>query len=623
MLKKSMLWLYRSAIWFAGVMLSIILITALTIQFWIMPNIGQYKNTIAAFTSKTIKQKVVIGDIKASWRGINPHLSLSNIGIYDAENRLALQLKNTEASLSWLSIPLLDPHLDGFVIHSPELTIRRVASGEIYVAGISMGGESKPELPNWLLRQNAVEIRQAKITWLDEKRNAPPLSLNNFNLQLHSPLWRGLIKNHSFSISTIPSAGTYNPILVEGSFYGDDVSKTAEWDGNINLHIKNTNLAAFKHWIDYPIELQTGVGSTDVKAKFKNHKLQSVTGHVDVQKLQIQAMQDAAPVKLNQFSSNFNWENLSKFQLLGSAPALTGYKVSLDHFSASDVNGLNLKNLKADYSDTSSGKQSFNLKLASFNLTGLQKYLTLLPLPDTLQQHIAKTAPEGTLENLELYWEALNSKTLAYRVSSKFSHLSINAQEQLPGFNNLSGELNASQKGGQLIIRATNSKLDLKDMLRWPLPIDSLNGKISWDIKDKVTDINVIGLNISNAHLSGTLNASYQMDGIKGGFLDLSGKFDRGDAKYALHYYPIMLSEATLHWLDTSILAGHAEDINLKIKGRLADFPFTDSQNRPDPKLGIFKATAKISEAVLDYGNGWPLINKLGLNLLFEGKVWS
>ncbi len=296
MLKKSVLWLCRSVLWLTGVMLTIMLIAALTIHFWVMPNIGQYKHDIASFATKAAKQKVAIGDIKASWRGVNPHLSISNIDIFDAENRLALQLKNTDVSLSWLSIPMLEPRLDTLVIQSPELTIRRIASGEIFVAGISMSGESKPDLPNWLLRQNAVEINQAKIMWLDEKRNAPVLSLGSFNLQLHSPLWRGLVKNHSFKMSAIPSVGTLNPILADGNFYGDDISKTQEWDGYINLNLKNTNLAAFKTWVDYPIDIHTGIGSTSVKVKFKNHELQSVSSAVDIKYLQIQTSSGVLPV---------------------------------------------------------------------------------------------------------------------------------------------------------------------------------------------------------------------------------------------------------------------------------------------------------------------------------------
>ncbi|MEK9940209.1 MAG: hypothetical protein VW548_04505, partial [Methylotenera sp.] len=125
MLKKSLLWFWRLLLWLLAAVLVIMLIAAIAIQFWVMPNITQYKNTIADFAGKAIQQKVAIGDIKAGWSGINPHLQLSNIDIYDAQNRPALTLQKTDILISWLSLAMFEPHLAKLAIHAPELTIRR------------------------------------------------------------------------------------------------------------------------------------------------------------------------------------------------------------------------------------------------------------------------------------------------------------------------------------------------------------------------------------------------------------------------------------------------------------------------------------------------------------------
>ena len=126
MVKKSLLLVYRITFWLISIIISIAILAALAVQFLVFPNIDLYKEKIAAFASEASKQKVIIGNIKANWQGINPHLSLSNIDIYDAQNRPALQLKNTDLTLSWLSIPLFEPHLSELIIHTPELTIRRI-----------------------------------------------------------------------------------------------------------------------------------------------------------------------------------------------------------------------------------------------------------------------------------------------------------------------------------------------------------------------------------------------------------------------------------------------------------------------------------------------------------------
>ena len=110
------------------------------------------------------------------------------------------------------------------------------------------------------------------------------------------------------------------------------------------------------------------------------------------------------------------------------------------------------------------------------------------------------------------------------------------------------------------------------------------------------------------------------MNHIKGGYLDLVGKFGKGNAKYALFYYPITLGKETLNWLDTSILEGRIEDVNVIVKGNLTDFPYVSSNNQLNKKLGVFKVTAKVSDVLLEYGTGWPMIEGLGLDMLFEGK---
>ena len=619
MVKKSLLLVYRIAFWLVSIIISILLILAIAIQFLVFPNIDQFKEKIAAFASSAAKQKIVIGNIKADWQGFNPHLSLSNIDIYDAQNRPALQLKNTDLSLSWLSLALFEPHLADLIVREPELTIRRDVNGEIYVAGINLQGQSKPALPNWLLRQNKFEVRNAKVIWLDEMRGAPPLSLDKLNLQVVSPPWKSFIKNHQLTLSAVPSAGTNNPINVNANVYGNDISQTEEWHGSIEVQLKNTDIVAFKPWFNYatitqPIELQTGVGSAQILVKFANRQLQSINSSVTLNNVQMQLKATAEPVILNNLVGELNWKNAQDAQTF-----------DVNHLTLNTNNGLNLQNASGAYSKTPQGKESLNFKLAQLNLAFIKPYLLQLPLTTETLKQIVNLSPTGKLDAITLNWEGMQSVTKNYQVNAKFNGLGILAYEKIPGFNNLTGEITADQNTGKVTLHTQNAKLDFKEVLRWPIPADKLDGNIHWTVKgagtnSQQTKVQISNLTISNPHLSGSLDASYLMDGNKGGYLDLKGKFSKGNAKYALFYYPIMLGKDTLHWLDTSILAGRAENINVTVKGRLADFPFVDSKNNLDSQLGLFRVTAKVSDSVLEFGTGWPNVEGLGLDLLFEGK---
>jgi uncharacterized protein (TIGR02099 family) len=624
MVKKSLLWIYRTALWLLGIIVAIFVIAILAIQFYVFPNIDQYKDKIAAFASNAAKQKVVIGNIKAGWQGINPHLVVSNIDIYDAQNRPALQLNNTDVSVSWLSIPLLEPHLANFTIRSPELTIRRNANGDIYVAGISMQGESKPDLPNWLLRQTKLNVLNARVVWIDEMRGAPTLSLDNLNLQVYSPPWKSLIKNHRITLSALPSVGTFNPILINANVYGNDVSRIAQWHGSLEAKLKNANLAAFKPWFDYsafthPFDLQSGIGSTDTKIQFAKSQVQSVISSVALSNVQLKLKANTEPLVLNKLVGELDWKNTATEQ---------SFKVN--RLTLNTSNGLSLQDASGAYAQTKQGNQKLNFKLTHIDLAFIKPYLVQLPLPAEVVQKITNLSPTGKLDDASLTWEGKQSATTKYQLNSKFNNLSILAYEKIPGFNNLTGEIKANQHAGKITLHSQKAELDFKDVLRWPIPADTLEGDISWNTNDtpilskgtqgKHTEIKVSGLSISSPHLTGTINADYLMDGNKGGLLDLKGKFGKGNAKFAAFYYPNILDKTTLQWLDTSILAGRAEDINLIVKGRLDDFPFADSKNNLDPKLGLFRVTAKISNALLEFGTGWPVIEGLGLDLLFEGK---
>ena len=627
MVKKSLQWIYRSILWLMGISLIIGLIIAASIQFFLLPNIDQYKNTIAAYATKAAQQKVSIGGITAKWKGIHPQLSLLNVVFYDVQNRPALQLSNTQVTLSWLSIPMLEPHLAELTLNAPALIIRRNIMGEIFIAGIDINGASKPALPNWLLRQTKVAVTNANVVWLDEMRHAPALKLSQLNLEIISPPWKSLVKNHRIQFSALPSIGTKNPILINADVYGKDISRINEWHGNFTMQLKNTDIAAFKPWLDYPVDLQSGVGNAYAVVHFANHQVRSAVSQITLKNV-LMGLQNASKqnVTFTHLSGTFNWENLKNSLISGNHSMTSGSTFNAKDLIITTTNGLAIKNAALNFKEWTtkdlSQHYATDLSIEDIELAAFNPFWKELPLPENVLQQINRLSPTGNLKNLQIRWEGNPSAIEKYRLNTAFNGLNIHADEKIPGFSNLSGTIEADQRVGKLTLNTLNAKLDFKKILRHPIPADKLTGEINWEFQKaaKVTDFTIAKLHISNAHLAGTLNGRYVMDGIKGGYLDLKGKFDRGNAKYAPFYYPQTLNAETLHWLDSSIIAGQIENTQLIIKGRMADFPFVDGNNKPDNKLGLFRVSAKLTGGILDYGKGWPKLEGLATGLLFEGK---
>ncbi|MFA7317245.1 MAG: YhdP family protein [Sulfuricella sp.] len=119
---------------------------------------------------------------------------------------------------------------------------------------------------------------------------------------------------------------------------------------------------------------------------------------------------------------------------------------------------------------------------------------------------------------------------------------------------------------------------------------------------------------LANAHLAGTAFGSYRTSSEGPGQINLSARFNRADARFVSHYMPLVVGEDTRNWLARSLKAGHASDVQLKLKGDLAKFPFEDG------KSGLFEVAVKANGARLEYAPAWPGIEDIAVDLLFRGK---
>jgi len=469
-------------------------------------------------------------------------------------------------------------------------------------------------LANWLMRQSAFNVSDAKVIWIDELRGAPALSLDKLNLSVQSPPWKRLLKSHQISLSALPSIGTSAPIQLQARLYGSDVSQLADWSGQLELSITNVDLMAYQAWVDYrllsaSVALKNGRGDVKLIMAFENQQWQSISSTLALSDLQLDLPAQNTALIMRSLSGELAW-----------AKTDTEESYSAMHLTVQSNHDLSLHDATVHYLKSKSANDMLKVQLAKLDLAMLQAHAAQLPIPQAWQDKIKQLSPSGQLSELNLNWQTNLGKTSGYQVQTKFQNLNLAAHETLPGFSNLSGSLSANQNAGKLQLNTSHAKLDLTNTLRYPTSVDSLNGNISWSHNDLVTNIHVDQLNFSNPDLSATVNADYVMDSAKGDYLDLKARVAKADAKYALRYYPKALGETTLHWLDTSILSGQIEDVNVVIKGRLADFPFVDKQNKPLPNLGQFRVTAKLSHSLMEYGTGWPVIEDLGLDMLFEGK---
>lgn len=584
------------------------LLSIIVLRYFVLPHIDDYKPKIVQGISQVLGQKVVIGNLYANWDGLNPHISVFNVDIYDQQDRVALSLGHIEGSLSWSSLPFFAPRLASFAIYQPELTIRREKDGTVYVAGVSMSGPSKPAFPNWLLSQAQVNVVDANIVWQDDMRGAPALNLDKLNLQLENPAWDALRGRHDFSLRAIPSAATSKPIDIRGKVFGKDIGQLEQWRGTVYAKIEGTDMAAWRSWLDYPIDLREGHGAAQFWVDFANNQIEGLTTDIALEKVVTRLPYNGIENSFNRIAGRIKW---------------------LRQKDGQEVQGEGIKIVTSDDLDMRSGKFSIrertveqkkslegDVLLDEIQLETLHKLTPYFTLPASVTEALNQTEPLGKLSNLHLTWKSKNEALPQYSLAADFAGLSLKSYPKLslPGFTNLTGKVDLDQHQGKLLLYSQAATLNFDQVFRWPLPADKLMGQINWHLSDKNLTVDVKNLAIKSPHITGEVDAHYSSDGEKNQSIDLTASASNVDLKYGRFYYPNSISKDTVAWLDKSILSGRGENIKLRLKGNLNDYPFADA------KKGIFRVTADVKDAALDYTDGWPKIEGIQLAMLFEGK---
>src|ERR1700704_4903795 len=95
----------------------------LTLRYVVLPHIDDYKGAIERIASHAIGNPVTIATVGASWDGLRPRLSLSDVVIHDQTGRSALTLPQVAASISWQTLLVGDLRFYTLAITRPDLSI--------------------------------------------------------------------------------------------------------------------------------------------------------------------------------------------------------------------------------------------------------------------------------------------------------------------------------------------------------------------------------------------------------------------------------------------------------------------------------------------------------------------
>lgn len=630
----------------------------LSLRYVVLPNIDHYKGDVEQIASRAIGRPVTISTIYASWQGLRPYLFLGGVAIHDRNGREALKLPGVAATFSWWSVPNGDVRLHTLEVSRPDLDIERDADGKLFVGGIFIDptkpGDGKGA--DWVLAQREIIIRDGRLRWNDRKRGAPELVLDEITFLLRND-WH----HHALALKARPPESFAAPLDIRAAFdhphFARRTSDVTQWKGELYADLRNTDLAVWKTYVDYPVDVQQGRGAVRGWLSFDRARIADFTADLMLSGVSARLRPDLQPLALTRVNGRVSMREELRSGAADGKPSFgaQGHTIALQDFSLQTEDGLMLPatTISETYLPAAHGRpEKFTVDVRSLDLHTLADFMERLPLPDTQRQMLTDFAPRGRLRNFSARWEGSYPDIVSYQVKGDFAGLSMKPQAArparpktaktpaqaavpaIPGFDNLTGSLDASEKGGSFTLASSDLTLHLPGYFRDPaMPFAKLDMQAGWSFQpDDQLLLEIRRMAFVQEAAAGSLHGRHLMPLVARrdqplGHIDLSAHLERLELNRVADYLPSATPPGLREWLTGGLAGGSAEDVNLKLRGDLAGFPFrqpgsTDRQNAE------FTVVGKIRDGKLNYTPGrlaangkapfWPLLEAIDGTISFD-----
>jgi len=602
----------------AGVWLSIGCVWGL-LHFFIVPRIGEFRPWLEREASTALGITVRVGAIEARSNGLIPSVELRDVRLLDAQDRVALHLPRVVAALSPRS--LFARGFEQLYIEAPQLEVRRTLDGHFQIAGLTLPEASHDDgnAADWLFSQTEVVVRHGEVRWVDEMRSAPPLVLTDVDVVL-----RNRHRNHALRIDATPPALWGQRVQMVGMLRSPILSRRPgqwrDWGGQLFADFGTLDTGLLSQYTDLGVQIDQGRGAMRIWADVERGAVMQATADVALDDVSVRAANRLPALDLDSVTGR-----------LGVTRLRDGFSYFTEALAFATKDGLKWPggNVRLSLWDAQGGNPARGeLQADRLDLAALSEIAQRLPIEEAVRDHISRLKATGQVDLLRANWVGPLEQPVGYAAKGRVSQLALAPliEETLhtPGVRGLGLDFDVTQAGGKAVVALQKGAFLLPGVLEDDaLELEQLSANLEWKRIGSAIQLSGSGIRFANPDVQGDAQFSWRSgaDGAPGA-IDLQAHMARAELRAVHRYFPLSLPE-TRTYLHAALLGGTASNVQVKLKGDLARFPFKEARQ------GEFRVSADVKGATYAYAPThvqpaaslpWPALTQVWGELLIDNE---
>lgn len=567
-------------LWIALAICLVVLATVVSVLRIALPYADSYKHHIEQMLTQQLGTVVAIEKITAAWQRNGPALILQQVRV-TADQQVQLEIAQTSIRINfWQSLLARQLTAEHFELEGLRYWLNLDALLQAGQANTNDTAATMQGLEQLFFRRlKDFSVKDSQFILVS---NAQPELVFNVS-RLH---WRNDGVWHQGHGELSIADVTANNLSFILDLQGPTLSEAS---GQLFLQSADLDvIPLFRQWLPQASRLQKASINFQVWGEIAQGQLQSAQMELAENSVHWQRAGEQHSLKLA--AGQLQW-----------LPTDRGWQILSGELSlASQVEQWSGLQLQLSQND--------NRLLANvqhFQLDALEPLLQLFAEDSKLVQGILAHQPSGYLQQLQL-----SIQQQAFQLYGRFQELSSDPVKDIPGVQQLSGQVWASNEFAWLELSGKQQQLLWDGLFTEP-----------WHYQQLYADIRVYQANgqwqlqLPQLELKAEdfqLTAQARLDFSPQPALSLLAQLTSLDAAKASRYYPQRyMPEKTRTYLTEAIDSGRLQQATVLWQGAFADYPFTQRQ-------GHFQVRADLDDGVFKFAPDWPALTELAAVLWFE-----